>query len=341
MEKLNLSRAESEDSSETERVYLGKTKDGVRVFNRTDDETHLHSEGGLTPELVESALLAIDSGGRDFIRESVKFDHVIGGQACVDVGPEDEIVMVIRGDRGLPTPMVKNREPKPTDSVTVVMKKEDAEDEGGFYEIRTAYIGEPSPREPWDPSIKSREEQKRCQDFWDSHALLFDENDRTINWEATKEFNKLSDEEKRLKVLERRVLYAGLFVNPEELYGTIPPTLERSIEHPHVTTSYKPGVGQFHLEQLGSGARVIAIGYGNNGKNEGLLVKVEADDPVIQEACDALETPHITLSVSRDGRPKDTAFLKFTPLEKPFEITGEYGLFCQGDIVVDRDELDL
>ena len=60
----------------------------------------------------------------------------------------------------------------------------------------------------------------------------------------------------------------------------------------------------------------------------------------MQEACDKLETPHITLSVSKDGRSENTAFLKFTPLEEPFEITGEYGLFRQGEIVTDRNELD-
>ena len=88
-----------------------------------------------------------------------------------------------------------------------------------------------------------------------------------------------------------------------------------------------------NLEQLGTGARIIAEGYGNDGKNEGLLVRIEADDPVIQEACDKLKVPHITLSVSEGAKPQDTDKLDFKPLDKPFEIKGEYGLFSQGDII--------
>jgi hypothetical protein len=71
-----------------------------------------------------------------------------------------------------------------------------------------------------------------------------------------------------------------------------------------------------------------------------LLVKVEADDPVIQGACDALYAPHITLSISEAGQAKDTAFLDFKPLEEPIELTGNYGLFIQGKVISDATDLD-
>ncbi len=341
MEKLNLSPIETDNNNEIERAFLGTTKDGAKVFNRADDSTHLHSEGGLTPELMQSALSAIDSRGRDFVKDCVRFDRIIGTQTCVDTTPEDDIVMVVRGGRGLPTPMVKNREPKPSDSIVVIMKKDTATGVGDSYELRTAYIGSFSPREPWDPSIESREEQKKCQDFWNTHALLYDENNPIINKEATEKFNSLSNEEKKLEYLKTEVTFSGLFVDREGLYGTIEPKLEKSIEHPHVTVNFKPEIEQLHLDQLGSSVTITAIGYGNDGKNEGLLVRIESDDPVVQSACDEIEVPHITLSISRGAHAKDTANLTFAPLDTPFELTGKYGLFRQGEVIEDKTELNL
>ena len=335
MEKIKVNPENTSPTSEAEktaeRVFLGKTKDGVSVYDR--DDSHFHSEGGLTPELFRLAIEAIDTKGKYFIKEQVQFDRVIGLKTCVEVGPDDEIVMAYRktekGTRLGPTPMVKNREGEPCDSITAIIKR-DRERNDGSYLLSTGYIGEGSPKEPWDPSIKTEEERKESKEFWDSHALIYD--DSQIDWEKTKALEFMSEPAKRAERIWPKVFYAGLFVDPEDLYGKIHPTLEKTIECPHVTTQFKPNAEQLHLDQLGSGAKIYAIGYGNDGKNEGLLVRVEADDPVIQQACDELKTPHITLSVSKNGQPKDTVNLEFSPLETPFELTGEYGLFAQGSI---------
>ena len=83
------------------------------------------------------------------------------------------------------------------------------------------------------------------------------------------------------------------------------------------------------MDQVGSNAKITAIGYGNDGRNEGLLVKVESDDPEIQAAVDEVAVPHITLSYSKDSHPMYTSGLEFTPLEQPFKITGTYGIFTR------------
>ena len=350
MEKLNLTTetvsnnvsVESGTKNETpkenhehERLFFGRTKDGAEVYDRPD--SHFHSEGGLTPELLGEALATIEANGRPFIKELVRFDHIIGGKTCVEVGPEDEIVMAYRKGRSGPTPLVKNREASPCDSVTIVLRKDRSIRDRDVYETLTSYVGEDSPREPWDPNLTSEEERRECEDYWQSHALLYDDN--LIDWEKTKAFEFMSQPAKEAELIRQRTVYAGLFLDPEDLYSKKQATLEKVVEHPHVTTAFKPNSDQLYLAQIGSNARIYAVGYGNDGENEGLLVKVEADSPEVQEACDALETPHITLSISKKGQAKNTAYLEFTPLEEPIELKGNYGLFAQGSVIKSQEDI--
>lgn len=326
---------ENNESAERGPVFLGYTKDGVAVYDRID--SHLHSEGGMSPELVAAALEKVEIGERSFLTEQVEFDHMVGTQTCVEVGPDDDVTMVYRKGRSGQTPMVKNREAQPCSSVVLILGK-DYDYDDGRYKLITGFTGILATREPWDPGIESEEERKRCEDFWSSHALLYNED--LIDQERMNMFDNASDREKRAEMIRQQVLYEGLFVDKEELHQKIQPQLERPIEKPHVTTFFRPKEArQLNLDSLGSGARIMAVGYGNDGKNEGLLVRVEADDPAIQKACDALKTPHITLSVSRDGRPVNTAFLEFTPLEEPFEINGNYGFYIRGNVITDPEDL--
>lgn len=323
------------ENHEHERLFFGRTKDGAEVYDRPD--SHFHSEGGLTPELLGEALATIEANGRPFIKELVRFNHIIGGKTCVEVGPEDEIIMAYRKGRSGPTPLVKNREASPCDSVTVILRKDRSIRDRDAYETLTSYVGEGSPREPWDPNLTSEEDRKECEDYWQSHALLYDDN--LIDWEKTKAFEFMSEPAKEAELIRQRTVFAGLFINPEDLYSKRQATLERIVKHPHVTMAFKPNSNQLHLAQIGSSAKVYAVGYGNDGENEGLLVKVEADDPEIQEACDMLGAPHITLSTSKKGQAKNTAFLKFSPLEEPIELNGQFGLFSQGEVINNQEAL--
>ena len=334
--KTNANEEVIKEKHERERIYFGKTKDGAEVYDRSD--SHFHSEGGLTPALLAEALAQIDTQGRPFIKELVHFDHIIGGKTCVTAKPDDEIVMVYRKGRSGMTPMVKNRSAEPSDSVTIVMRKDRSIRDKDVYETLTSYIGDGSPREPWDPNLSSEEDRKECEDFWNSHALLY--NDDLIDWERTKAFEFMSTPAKEAELIRQRTVYAGLFLDPEDLYSKKQATLEKVVEHPHVTTAFKPNSDQLYLAQIGSNARIYAVGYGNNGENEGLLVRVKAEDPEIQEACDALDTPHITLSTSKKGQAKNTAFLDFVPLEEPIELTGKYGIFSQGSVLKSQEDLE-
>lgn len=335
LKKHNINTENAEEDIKQERTFFGKTKDGAEVYDRPN--SHFHGEGGLTPGLLGIALSTIDSKDRGFIKEKVKFDHIIGKQSCVSVEPGDDVVMVYRKGRSGMTPMVKNREMEPSNTVTVVLRKDRSIRDKNVYETLTSYIGEGSPREPWDPNLISEEDRQECEDFWHSHALVYDEN--LIDWEKTKAFEFMSEPAKKEELIRQRTVYAGLFLDPVNLYHQKPASLEKAINYPHVTTAFKPTSNQLHLAQIGSSAKIYAIGYGNNGENEGLLVKIKAEDPEIQEACDTLETPHITLSISKQGQAKNTAFLDFTPLEEPIELTGKFGLFSQGSVIQNQEEL--
>lgn len=339
MEKLNFApTAENPNDnpvvSETEKsdegIFLGKTRDGKNVYNRKDN-SHLHKKGGLKPEILSSAIGVISTDDKLFVEKQVDFDGLVGYQSCVEVGPEDDVVMVYRNNRPGQTPMVKHREALPSNSVTIIMKKEKKDKDD--YIVLTSYVGTKSEREPWDTSLRKEEDRSKAKEFWSKHALIYDESE--IDKERTDAFNTMTEDEKQMELMSDKVFYEGLFINSDDLQKKIAPTLKRKIRDLHVTTKFDPKGKDLNLGQLGTKARIRAVGYGNDGKNEGLLVEVEADDPVIQEACDALEVPHITLSLGPDGKPQDTAKLDFKPLAESFEIGGEYGLYSQGRIIKD------
>ena len=122
------------------------------------------------------------------------------------------------------------------------------------------------------------------------------------------------------------IFFTGLFNNPN-INGKEMGTLERQIEHPHVTFKYKP---DFVDESLFSEEVTVTVtGYGNDGNNEGLLVEIHSDNQKIMKLAKEIAVPHITLSVSAQGKPVDTRYLEFEPIEH-FELVGTFGGFING-----------
>lgn len=323
------------ENNEDDFPILGYTKDGAAVRDRRD--SHFHSETGANFEILAAALKEIDTKDQNLVKSSVEFNEVIGMQTCVEVGPDDNIEMAFRLKRSGRTPLVHGRKAIPTKSLIVVLSKDASYPQGKNYTLLTSYPGEKSPREPWDPAICDPDELEAAEEFWANHAIIYDE--RIIDRERTEEFNNASKEEQDAELLRENIFYDGIFIDPDELYGKAPASLAKTIETPHVTTVFHPNkTEELHLASLGSGARIMAIGYGNDGKNEGLLVRVEADDPDVQAACDKLEVPHITLSIAEGAAAKDTANLEFTPLEEPIELFGRYGLWRHGEVVTKLDD---
>jgi hypothetical protein len=172
---------------------------------------------------------------------------------------------------------------------------------------------------------------------------------------SVKKINQFKKEDPRIRLIKnaknRGILYnriyGGLqakadyvtFIDADDLYSKAPSLLENRVKTPHVTTCFRPKeADELNLNSLGKDVRISAIGYGNNGKNEGLLAKLESDDPETQKACDKVEKPFITLSLAPGARATDTGSLEFVTLDEPIELTGKYGLFMQGKEVFEIEK---
>jgi hypothetical protein len=136
------------------------------------------------------------------------------------------------------------------------------------------------------------------------------------------------------KLIKRTTIYEGLFVMCQnfddghydrQIHPFEDTGLENPISNPHVTVAYKPE--KPHRKFYGEEAFVMVMAYGNDGDNEGYFVKIIPND-IYTGICDEadkdfsnllenVKTPHITLSVSNDGIPKNTVNLDFKPV--PFE----------------------
>lgn len=136
------------------------------------------------------------------------------------------------------------------------------------------------------------------------------------------------------------VTYTGYFLDARQMgelmahlegQGLVAGGLGRTISCPHVTLSYMPE--DAHEGSFGQTQRMRVIGYGNDGRNEGIKVELigQSPDAAIASLEQGVECPHVTLSVSPDGRPADTRDLDFEPLDEPFEMTGTYGGYRPSD----------
>ena len=160
--------------------FLGKTNNGLRVYDRED--SHLHEEGGLTLGLLKEGLRKIQlMEGENFKKYELNFKRPIGLTTCVEVTSDDEVVMVYRKGRTGMTPMVKNRDPKPCEWLTIILRRDNI---ANHITLISAFIGSGSTPEPWDKRLKNNPRAKqRAEAFWATHALIYDES--LIDWERT------------------------------------------------------------------------------------------------------------------------------------------------------------
>lgn len=151
--------------------------------------------------------------------------------------------------------------------------------------------------------------------------------------------NSLTEEAKIRHKVAEKTIYDGFFIDPKELYGKYPPSLKNVVKDPHVTLKFRPNERETLIDAIGTEVKILILGYGNDGKNEGLLVKIVTDDPALQKQIDEIPVQHITLSYGEDCAPKDTADIEYTLFEReegeePDYIMGRFGHFIKGGAVV-------
>ena len=131
-------------------------------------------------------------------------------------------------------------------------------------------------------------------------------------------------------------IYTGVFFDYNELQALVDKITQtrlfRSINNPHVTFAFRPS--RINPALLGQKAEFEIIGYACDGKNQGLQVtmRVSGSTELYQEFR-LIENPHITVSVSEDGKPVDTGKMTFIRTLEPLTITGRYGGFVDGKVV--------
>lgn len=112
------------------------------------------------------------------------------------------------------------------------------------------------------------------------------------------------------------MLYEAFFVTNE-----IKGTLKQDIRDKHITTEYQPAIT--HESLYGAKCRFRVSGYGIDEENEGLLVYLVSVDVhdmkdrenkanELTDLYKSIGKPHITLSISQDGKPVNTKTLNFS-----------------------------
>ena len=136
-----------------------------------------------------------------------------------------------------------------------------------------------------------------------------------------------------------KYIYTGVFFDLSELSNKFAAyigeeKLSHIIDNPHVTFTFKPN--GIKADLLGESVRFRVVGYACDGKNQGLKVDVVSMPSSLESEYNTIKTPHITISVSEDGRPVDTGRLDFEKVEIPFEIVGKYGVFTNDGILLEN-----
>ena len=124
----------------------------------------------------------------------------------------------------------------------------------------------------------------------------------------------------------RKIEYIGCFFDRktilEKAAQQYPDRLYRTIDCPHVTFAYRPD--WIPYEAFGCPITVMVVSYGCDGENEAFGVELSDLPDVLQPLAQQIAVPHITISVSRTGKPVNSRYVPFAPIE-PFVLRGVFG----------------
>lgn len=130
------------------------------------------------------------------------------------------------------------------------------------------------------------------------------------------------------------ILYEGLFFNDKNsniLRSLDFNKLNNKINNLHLTFKFTPNEDELFNELLGKTYTIEIIGYGNDGNNAGLQVKLpdELIEYYINKDDDNIRIPHITTSISDGNKAINTHKLKFIKLDKPIKVQGTFAYYVQ------------
>jgi len=150
--------------------YIGKLANGISIYDSQNSNWQT-AHKALTLDLLQEALQKVYTNDNLFA-QSVDMGRVVGKSYCVPITELDQVFLVKRIGRVGVTPTILNKPPLDSNKVAVVLeKKED------YYILKTAYIGELCPMQPWDSDLKKMNDEIQIRDaidFWNTHALVYD-----------------------------------------------------------------------------------------------------------------------------------------------------------------------
>lgn len=136
-----------------------------------------------------------------------------------------------------------------------------------------------------------------------------------------------------------KVLYTGCFFDYFELQAILDETLScprkalsKTIPAPHITFSYRPD--EIPWELIGEEVLVRATGYASDKENEALLVEFVYASKALKHLVKSISVPHITLSISPEGKAVNSSKLHFKPIS-PFTLSGTFGCMCENYEIID------
>lgn len=124
----------------------------------------------------------------------------------------------------------------------------------------------------------------------------------------------------------RKIEYIGCFFSQEvilekaaQYHGD---RLYRRISSPHVTFAFRPDTIPY--EAFGCPVTVKVVSYGCDGENEAFGVEFEELPEILLPLSRQIKVPHITISVSRTGKPVNSSYISYEPIA-PFTLQGVFG----------------
>lgn len=127
--------------------------------------------------------------------------------------------------------------------------------------------------------------------------------------------------------MEREVncVYWGLFLD-DDTDVRFRGKLGNTIEHKHVTFGFRTPCPE---SLVGTKWKIRFNGnYGLDDRNEAFEVDIPNE---LADVYKGAKVPHLTVSVSDNGKPVDSAYLDFEPVYEPFEVEMTMGYFPGGN----------
>lgn len=131
--------------------------------------------------------------------------------------------------------------------------------------------------------------------------------------------------------------YEGIFFDDEEVKKIQKYELNNLgniHEKVHCTFVYKPTNDQIYDELVNKEISIYLISYGSGKNNSGFEVEIPEEYMKYYNNYDIhgnYVKPHLTSSISDNGKSKDTHKLKFSPLKEKIKITGKFGYWIKTD----------